>query len=236
MKPFTGATRTAFLIFFISHVPITFLVDSQALLPSWLYPQAIRELLDFYVSFVNDPLMARPTFAGPWFQSFVVGDASATAGTSAPRWTYSAAKGNFDGETSASGAGVRRRPRVPTASTPRRRMELRRPATPPSDLRNQLPRVGGVGRDLDQAPQPVGVSWLRTYVTGRQLLADRLRSTCARTSRTPATSDHAEHRAPTTSRQARRGALGLHHRAPTSRSTTVSRSAPGCSCSRSSTS
>ena len=74
MKPFTGATRTAFLIFFISHVPITFLVDSQALLPSWLYPQAIRELLDFYVNFVNDPLMARPAFAGPWFQSFVVGE------------------------------------------------------------------------------------------------------------------------------------------------------------------
>jgi hypothetical protein len=74
MKPLTGATRTAFLIFFISHVPITFLVDSQALLPSWLYPQAIRELLDFYVNFVNDPLMARPAFAGPWFQSFVVGE------------------------------------------------------------------------------------------------------------------------------------------------------------------
>ena len=74
MKPFTGATRTAFLIFFSSHIPITLFVDSQALLPSWLYPQAVRDLLDFYVSFVNDPLMARPTFAGPWFQSFVASE------------------------------------------------------------------------------------------------------------------------------------------------------------------
>lgn len=74
MKPFTGATRTAFLIFFLSHIPITIFVDSQALLPAWLYPQAVQDLLDFYVSFVNDPLMARPIFAGPWFQSFVLGE------------------------------------------------------------------------------------------------------------------------------------------------------------------
>lgn len=74
MKAFTGATRTAFLIFFSSHIPITLLVDSQALLPSSLYPQAVKDLLDFYVNLVNDPLMARPLFAGPWFQSFVVGE------------------------------------------------------------------------------------------------------------------------------------------------------------------
>jgi len=74
MKPFTGATRTAFLIFFVSHIPITLFVDSQALFPEALYPQAVKDLLDFYVGFVNDPLMARPLFAGPWFHSFVIGE------------------------------------------------------------------------------------------------------------------------------------------------------------------
>lgn len=74
MKAFTGATRMAFLIFFVSHIPITLFVDSQALLPASWHPQAVKDLLDMYVDFCQDPLMARPTFAGPWFQSFVVGE------------------------------------------------------------------------------------------------------------------------------------------------------------------
>ena len=74
MKAFTGATRTAFLIFFASHIPITLLIDSQALLPPAFYPECLKHLLDVYVDFCQDPLMARPTFAGPWFQSFVFGE------------------------------------------------------------------------------------------------------------------------------------------------------------------
>lgn len=74
MKAFTGATRTAFLVFFASHIPITLMIDCQALLPEALYPQTLRNLLDLYANFVQDPLMTRPTFAGPWFQSFVIGE------------------------------------------------------------------------------------------------------------------------------------------------------------------
>lgn len=74
MKAFTGATLNAFLIFFSSHVPISLVVDSQALLPETLYPQALKDLLDWYADFCQDPLMTRPTFAGPWFRSFVLGE------------------------------------------------------------------------------------------------------------------------------------------------------------------
>jgi hypothetical protein len=71
MKAFTGATRKAFLIFFASHIPISMFVDSQALLPEWLFPTFLKDLLDFYAGFVQDPLMMRPKFGGPWFQAVI---------------------------------------------------------------------------------------------------------------------------------------------------------------------
>jgi hypothetical protein len=71
MKAFTGATRMAFLIFFGSHIPISIFVDSQALLPEWLYPSFLKDLLDFYAGFVQDPLMTRPDFGGPWFHALI---------------------------------------------------------------------------------------------------------------------------------------------------------------------
>lgn len=71
MKAFTGATRMAFLIFFCSHIPITIFIDSQALFPEWLFPTFLKDLIDFYAGFVQDPLMGRPSFGGLWFQSLV---------------------------------------------------------------------------------------------------------------------------------------------------------------------
>jgi hypothetical protein len=71
MKAFTGATRMVFLIFFCSHIPITIFIDSQALFPEWLYPTFLKDLIDFYAGFVQDPLMSRPLFGGLWFQSLV---------------------------------------------------------------------------------------------------------------------------------------------------------------------
>lgn len=71
MKAFSGPTRIAFLVFFITHIPITLFIDSQALLPEWLFPEPLKDLLDTYVSVTGDPLMARPTFGGLWFQSLI---------------------------------------------------------------------------------------------------------------------------------------------------------------------
>jgi hypothetical protein len=45
-----GATRTAFIVFFTSHIPITVLVDGQAFLPRDWYPQSLIDIVDWYTS------------------------------------------------------------------------------------------------------------------------------------------------------------------------------------------
>jgi hypothetical protein len=60
--------------YFISHIPITLLVDCQALLPSSWYPAAVRDTLDWYVAWSGDPLMNRDVSAGghpPWFRAII---------------------------------------------------------------------------------------------------------------------------------------------------------------------
>uniref|UniRef100_A0A7S4N251 EXPERA domain-containing protein n=1 Tax=Odontella aurita TaxID=265563 RepID=A0A7S4N251_9STRA len=69
MRHLTGATRTAFLLFFASHIPITLLVDGQAFLPHSIYPQAVLDVRQWYASTFKDALMAEPF--EPWFKSFV---------------------------------------------------------------------------------------------------------------------------------------------------------------------
>lgn len=69
MSALTGKTRTAFLLFFSSHIPITFLIDGQALLPSYLYPSLARSALKFYTDTFQDPLMTSPHPV--WFRSMV---------------------------------------------------------------------------------------------------------------------------------------------------------------------
>jgi len=69
MSTLTGNTRTAFLIFFSSHIPITFFIDGQALLPSYLYPSFARSALKFYTDTFHDPLMTSPHPV--WFRSMV---------------------------------------------------------------------------------------------------------------------------------------------------------------------
>jgi hypothetical protein len=70
MSSLTGATRTAFLIFFISHVPITLLMNGQTTLPEAMFPDVLRGLLPFYAAQFNDTLMTAPFDI--WFKSFVV--------------------------------------------------------------------------------------------------------------------------------------------------------------------
>ena len=48
MPTLEGATRTAFLLFFISHIPITLVIDGQAFFPRHYYPQVLRDVVDWY--------------------------------------------------------------------------------------------------------------------------------------------------------------------------------------------
>lgn len=58
-----------FVSYFIIHIPIFLFFDSQAIMPNWIYPKPILELMDWYKGDFRDPLMADPP---AWFQSFIV--------------------------------------------------------------------------------------------------------------------------------------------------------------------
>ena len=61
------AFRILFLIYFISHIPITLCVDLQALFGHH-YPEGLRNLMEWYCSTYHDPLMRVPPI---WFRSFI---------------------------------------------------------------------------------------------------------------------------------------------------------------------
>jgi hypothetical protein len=67
MKTLKGATKFAFLAFFVSHIPITLLVDSQALLQ--IHPKPILDLVAWYSSTFKDELMSPPYQT--WFTAIV---------------------------------------------------------------------------------------------------------------------------------------------------------------------
>ena len=71
MKTLTGNTKFAFLCFFASHIPATLCIDLQAFFPN-LYPQALKDLLQFYVTLVNDNLMRGPH--DTWFRAVIGGE------------------------------------------------------------------------------------------------------------------------------------------------------------------
>nr|KAF6459434.1 transmembrane protein 97 [Rousettus aegyptiacus] len=55
-------------LYFLSHVPITLLLDLQAVLPRELYPFELRNLLKWYAEEFKDPLLQDPP---TWFKSFL---------------------------------------------------------------------------------------------------------------------------------------------------------------------
>ncbi|OCT93857.1 sigma intracellular receptor 2 [Xenopus laevis] len=57
-----------FFFYFFSHIPITLLVDLQAVLPPSLYPRELLDLMKWYTVTFKDHLMANPP---AWFKSFV---------------------------------------------------------------------------------------------------------------------------------------------------------------------
>lgn len=71
MKTLTGNTRVAFLLFFLSHIPATLLIDSQALFPH-LYPKILKDVLKWYTDIFNDDLMRGPH--DTWFKAIVGGE------------------------------------------------------------------------------------------------------------------------------------------------------------------
>jgi len=53
-----GFTKTALLAFFISHIPITLLIDAQILLPVEWFPSPVRGLILWYIEEAKDPFLA----------------------------------------------------------------------------------------------------------------------------------------------------------------------------------
>ena len=69
MTVLQGNTKIAFLCFFISHIPITILIDGQAFFPRHYYPQILQDVVDWYAITFKDKLMTHPTDI--WFSSLV---------------------------------------------------------------------------------------------------------------------------------------------------------------------
>lgn len=63
-----GFLYALYLAFFVSHIPITLFVDSQAVLPAQWYPQAALDMQAWYFDTYKDPLMMG---APIWFKSLV---------------------------------------------------------------------------------------------------------------------------------------------------------------------
>lgn len=53
------ATRIIYIIYFVTHIPITILVDLQALFPG-IYPGVVKKFFDYYIETYKDPLMGNP--------------------------------------------------------------------------------------------------------------------------------------------------------------------------------
>ena len=66
-----GFLRWVYLIYFISHIPITLLLDLQGVLPRELYPAPVSSFFDWYAAEFNDLLMRRGS-TPLWLQSFLV--------------------------------------------------------------------------------------------------------------------------------------------------------------------
>ncbi|XP_051937140.1 sigma intracellular receptor 2 [Hippocampus zosterae] len=58
-----------FAFYFISHIPITLFIDLQTVLPGYFYPEALRDLLQWYSKEFKDPMLLHPP---EWFKSFIV--------------------------------------------------------------------------------------------------------------------------------------------------------------------
>ncbi|XP_059187830.1 sigma intracellular receptor 2 [Centropristis striata] len=58
-----------FFLYFASHIPITLCIDLQALLPGYLFPQPLRDLMKWYAAEFRDPMVLDPP---QWFRAFIL--------------------------------------------------------------------------------------------------------------------------------------------------------------------
>jgi len=59
--------EVVFLIYFISHVPITIFFDSQCVLPKFIYPQILQDVVVSYSVSMHDPFVLSPP---AWYLSY----------------------------------------------------------------------------------------------------------------------------------------------------------------------
>ena len=59
-----------FIIYFVSHIPISMLMDFQLVLPARWYPKSVQEVLKWYQDTYQDAFM-NPAKSPLWFRSFV---------------------------------------------------------------------------------------------------------------------------------------------------------------------
>lgn len=71
MRHLTGITRTAFIIFFVTHIPITLVIDAQVIFPKILVPKLCQKLLEYYYTTFSDNLM-KPPYDNVFFSSLVL--------------------------------------------------------------------------------------------------------------------------------------------------------------------
>eukprot|EP01031_Cornospumella_fuschlensis_P035843 gene35843-43473_t len=62
--------RLVFLAYFITHIPITLVLDLQVIFGSY-YPASLQAVADWYVATYNDQLIARRPI---WLQSFILAE------------------------------------------------------------------------------------------------------------------------------------------------------------------
>jgi hypothetical protein len=70
MAPLTTRKRDcAYLLFFASHLPIIFLIDTVPLQPAWLRTDLSAQLREYYVASYRDKFFEDP--APVWFSAFI---------------------------------------------------------------------------------------------------------------------------------------------------------------------
>nr|XP_057902767.1 sigma intracellular receptor 2 [Doryrhamphus excisus] len=57
-----------FFLYFVSHIPITLLIDLQLILPGYLYSQTLKDVVSGYAEKFNDAMVLDPP---EWFKTFV---------------------------------------------------------------------------------------------------------------------------------------------------------------------
>ena len=62
--------RFIFLVYFITHIPISIILDFQAVFRP-IYPAVLRNLLQWYTNTYHDYLMANPPI---WFKTFILAE------------------------------------------------------------------------------------------------------------------------------------------------------------------